>query len=116
MLSVRVDADLLAWVQAYADAREASRSAVVNAALRELREQARGGVPDLDLGRRDGRTTQTGPSAARSGKVRGSGGPSSPGSAPPVVSRPAAGGAPAPSHHEMMRRRQENLERQRRRL
>lgn len=117
MLSVRVDPELLAWVEAYADARGTSRSAVVKAALREFRALARSGVPDIEeeFPARDGRTTTDRRSAASSGRVQRSGGPSSPGSAPPVVSRPAAGGAPAlaVTREELMRRRQENLEKQR---
>lgn len=47
VLSGRVDEDLAAWVEAYADERGVSRSAVLEAALKGLREDAKSGVPDL---------------------------------------------------------------------
>jgi hypothetical protein len=73
---------------------------VLRAAVREFRQLCDAGVPDIepDGPVRDGRAPKRGtrPSAARQGKVAGSGGPSSPGSASPAVPRPAAGDAPEP--------------------
>jgi hypothetical protein len=88
-LSVRVPVDLLEWADGYAAARGSTRSAVVQAALREFRDVASSGVPDLpELTPRDGRSVGV-------GRVRGAGSraSSSPG-APAASSRPAAG-APA---------------------
>jgi hypothetical protein len=44
---MRIDNDLLAEVDAYAEERLSNRTAIVHAALREFLEEARGGVPDL---------------------------------------------------------------------
>jgi hypothetical protein len=87
-LSVRVPVDLLEWADGYAAARGSTRSAVVQAALREFRELANSGVPDLpELAARDGRS-------AGVGRVRGAGSRASSSPGAPVASRPAAG-APA---------------------
>lgn len=115
MFSARVPAELAEWADGYAGGRGATRSAVLVAALEHFRGFCETGVPDLPKADERSRAARRRPSAAGSGRVQRSGGPSSPGSAPPVVSRPAAGGAPAQTHEQMMRRRQENLEKQRRR-
>jgi len=47
MMSLRLADDLRDWVQAYADQRGVSRSAVIEAAVRGLRADAEAGVPDL---------------------------------------------------------------------
>jgi hypothetical protein len=100
-VSVRVEGDLMMWVDAYALKRGVTRSAVVNGALEAFRELCRSRVPDLGA-----RVVSAG-----QGRVAGAGGPiSSRASAPPVVSRPAAGGAPR-AMSEAMVRRQERLNR-----
>jgi hypothetical protein len=48
MVSLRVDEELLGWATGYAKERGVSRTSVVEAALRSLREDAAGGVPDLE--------------------------------------------------------------------
>jgi hypothetical protein len=48
MVSLRVDEELLGWATGYAAERGVSRTSVVEAALRSLREDAAGGVPDLE--------------------------------------------------------------------
>lgn len=47
MMSLRMDPELAAWAVAYAKERKVSRTALVEAAVRDLRERARAGVPDL---------------------------------------------------------------------
>jgi hypothetical protein len=48
MVSLRVDEELLGWATGYARERGVSRTSVVEAALRSLRVDAAGGVPDLE--------------------------------------------------------------------
>jgi hypothetical protein len=48
MVSLRVDEELLGWATGYAKERGVSRTSVVEAALRSLREDCARGVPDLE--------------------------------------------------------------------
>jgi hypothetical protein len=48
MVSLRVDEELLGWATGYAKERKVSRTGVFEAALRSLREDAKGGVPEFD--------------------------------------------------------------------
>jgi hypothetical protein len=103
MMTVRVDHDLLAWVDGYAQARRVPRTAVVRWALREARGLAEAGVPDLgEGGERDGRS-------ARVGRVRGAGSRASSSPGAPVASRPAAGAPAEVSRGELLRRRRDLL-------
>jgi hypothetical protein len=47
---LRLDEELAAWVDAYAEERSSSRTEIVEVALRALRDLASGGVPDLAAG------------------------------------------------------------------
>jgi hypothetical protein len=87
MLSVRVPAEQMAWLDAYAEKRGVSRSRVVKWALAEAIGLANAGVPDLGPAERDGRSAPV-------GRVRGAGSRASSSPGAPAASRPAAG-APA---------------------
>ncbi len=47
MVSHRLDAELIAWADDYAKQRKSTRTAIIDAALREFREACEGGVPEL---------------------------------------------------------------------
>jgi hypothetical protein len=46
-VDLRLDRELVDWADAYARSRGSTRTEVVEAGLRSLREDARAGVPDL---------------------------------------------------------------------
>jgi hypothetical protein len=46
-VSHRLDESLLAWATEYGESRKASRSSVIETALRHFQELAKSGVPDL---------------------------------------------------------------------
>lgn len=46
-VSARMDVELVEWVDGYAKARRCSRTDVLELAVRELRDAAQGGVPEL---------------------------------------------------------------------
>jgi hypothetical protein len=48
MVSLRVEEGLLEWATGYAKQREVSRSALMEAALRSLRDDAVRGVPEIE--------------------------------------------------------------------
>jgi hypothetical protein len=61
-VSIRIDTGLWAWLEGYAKARGSNRTAVIEAAVRSLRGDAAGGVPELG--------TAQGHGASSAGEVR----------------------------------------------
>jgi hypothetical protein len=48
-VDMRLNPELVAWVDAYAEERLSNRTAIVTAALLNFREEAETGVPELDM-------------------------------------------------------------------